>query len=125
MLVINIFSPSHNLFNPFKDNFYHLHQLCLTSANTFASDKRKFLLCGKELSLYHTIPTFNDHKEEGFGKLCGKMRKCSPFATVFSTLSRRKVIILEMYNLSSANAFNLVTFKILLFGKGLNPIHTT
>ena len=30
-------------------------------------------LCEKsELPLYHTIPTFNDPKEGGFGKHCGK-----------------------------------------------------
>ena len=44
------------------------------------------------LSLYHTIPTVNDPKKEGFGKHYGKRRKCwlpafSPFPTVFSTPS--------------------------------------
>ena len=28
-----------------------------------------------QLTLCHTIPTFNDHKEEGFGKPCGKKKK--------------------------------------------------
>ena len=28
------------------------------------------------LTLYHSIPTFNDPKEEGFGKHCVKMGKC-------------------------------------------------
>ena len=28
------------------------------------------------LTLYHTIPTFNYPKEEGFGKHCWKWRKC-------------------------------------------------
>ena len=28
------------------------------------------------LTLYHTIPTFNDPKEEGCGKHCGKRRNC-------------------------------------------------
>ena len=28
------------------------------------------------LTLYHIIPTLNDHKEEGIGKHCGKWRKC-------------------------------------------------
>ena len=54
------------------------------------------------LTLYHTIRTFNDPKEEGFGKHCGKRRKCwqpafSPFPTVFSTLSKREIIILAMF----------------------------
>ena len=29
-----------------------------------------------DLTLYHTSPTFNDTKEEGFGKHYGKRRKC-------------------------------------------------
>ena len=42
------------------------------------------------LTLYHTLLTFNDPKEEGFGKHCGKRRQCwlpafSPFPTTFST----------------------------------------
>ena len=28
------------------------------------------------LTLYHTIPTFNDPEKEGFRKHCGKKRKC-------------------------------------------------
>ena len=39
--------------------------------------------------------------------------------TVFSTLSYREIAILATFNLSSANAFNLVMSKILLFGKEL------
>ena len=75
------------------------------------------------LTLYHTIPTYNDPKEEGFGKHCGKRRKCwqpafSPFPTVFSSLSKREIIILAMFNLSSENAFNMITSKI-LFDKEL------
>ena len=82
------------------------------------------------LTLYHTIPTFNDPKEEGFGKHCGKRRKCwkpafSPFPTVFSTLEQSKIIILTMFNLSSANAFTMVTSKSLSFGKGLSHYQTT
>ena len=38
---------------------------------------------------------------------------------MFSILSRREIIILATFNLSSANAFNLVTSAILSFGKGL------
>ena len=39
--------------------------------------------------------------------------------TVFSTLSKREIVIIATSNFSSANAFNLVTSKILLFGKEL------
>ena len=38
---------------------------------------------------------------------------------MFSTLSKEEIIILVTFNLSSANAFNLVLSKILSFGKGL------
>ena len=59
----------------------------------------------------------------------GKKRKCwlpafSPFPTLFSTLSRRKITIFGMFNLSSANAFNLVTPKFLSLGKALNDQYT-
>ena len=42
---------------------------------------------------------------------------------MFSTLSRREIIILAAFNLLSANGFCLVMSKILLFGKGLNKFY--
>ena len=38
------------------------------------------------------------------------------FLPVFSILSKREIVILEKLNLSSSNAFNLVSSKILLIG---------
>ena len=78
---------------------------------------------------YNTIRTCDDLKKEGFEKHCGKRRKCwqpafSPFPTLFSTLSKKEYVILATFNLSSANAFKLVTSKILSFGKGLTLSHT-
>ena len=35
----------------------------MSSATAFNSDQSKILSFGKELSLYHTIPTFNDLRE--------------------------------------------------------------
>ena len=46
------------------------------------------------------------------------------FPTVFSTLSQREIVILAIFNLSSANAFNLVMSN-LPFGKVLTLNHTT
>ena len=43
---------------------------------------------------------------------------------MFSALSKRKIIILASFNLSSANAFFLVPPKNLSFGKGLTLYHT-
>ena len=51
MLVTSIFSFSHNVCKKL------LSQGCLKSG-----------FCGKELTLYHTIPTFNDPREEGLEK---------------------------------------------------------
>ena len=46
---------------------------------------QKVSLCGNGLTLYHTILTFNDPKEEGFGKHWGKRRKCwQPVFSLFS-----------------------------------------
>ena len=52
----------------------------------------------------------------GKGEIAGKLA-FPPFTTVFSTLSKREIVILATFNFSSANAFNLVTSKILVFGK--------
>ena len=35
-----------------------------------------FGLYNASLTFYNIIPTFKDHKEEGFGKHCEKRRKC-------------------------------------------------
>ena len=43
----------------------------------------------------------------------------SPFLTMFSNLSNTKIITFVTYHLLSANAFNLVWFKILLCGSWL------
>ena len=88
----------------------------------------KSLDCVKEinllLTLYHTIPTLIDPKKGSFWKHCGKRRKCwkpafSPFPTMFSTQSKTKIIIWASFILLSANTFNVVTSKILSFGKEL------
>ena len=71
------------------------------------------------LCIYHTNTTFNDPKEEGFEKQCGKRGKCwfpafSPFPTMFSTLPKSNFIFSFTF-MFSANPFNLD--KILSFGK--------
>ena len=43
----------------------------------------------------------------------------TPFPSMFSTLSKTEIIIFLTFNLSSANAFNLVWSKILSCGNGL------
>ena len=78
-----------------------------------------------DLSLYHAILTFNYPENKGFWKHCRKRRKCwkpafSPFPTMFSTLSKTKIIMSSNSILLSANAFNLDQSKNLMFGKELN-----
>ena len=103
MLITNISSFSHNVFNRLL----------------FLGRKRlKVGICSKGLTLYYTIPTF----KEAFSNQCWKRRKCwyqafSPFPTIFSTLSRREIVILITFDLSSANAMNLVSSKYLSCGK--------
>ena len=97
----------------------------MLSAICFDLDQSKILLSGNSLTLYHTRPTFNTLAKEGFGKHCGKKRKCwepafSSFPAMFSILSQREIVTLTTFNLSSANAFTLVMSKNLSFGKGLN-----
>ena len=88
MLVTSIFF-FHNVFITFKDKDYHL-------------------------TLYHTTL-----RKKTLENIVGKEENAGnqhflPFPTVFSTLSKREIIIFATLNLSSANAFNLVTSKILV-----------
>ena len=101
--------------------FCHFLQTCNCCLQTLSDWKiLKFVIWEKvkRLTLYHTIPPFNNPKEEGFGKHCGKRRKCwlpafSPFPTMFSTLSKTEILILATFILLPANAFNLVSSNFL------------
>ena len=109
MLVTSIFSFSHNVFK-----------------RPLSQGREKSELCGKELTLLHTIPTFNDPKEEGLDNIVGKRENADNhhfvLFLVFSTQLKRKIVIVSTLNLSSANAFSLVTSKMLPFGRALNHI---
>ena len=74
------------------------------------------------LTLYHTIPTFNDPETEGFSKHFGERRKCwypafSPFPTTFSILLKPNLNFSFIFILWSANVFSLNQCKILSFGR--------
>ena len=77
------------------------------------------------LRLYQTIPCFHDPTNvHGFRKPLEKSRKCcqpifSPFTTMVSTLYIRIIIMLDTFELSFANRFDLYQSIILLFGKDL------
>ena len=50
------------------------HQHTHVHRNDIQTTKYRSLQLG--LILYHTIPTLKDSEKEGFGKYCGKRRKC-------------------------------------------------
>ena len=89
MLVIKIFSFSHNVFYPFKNKFQFFSHLFLSSANAFNLDQSKISSFGKELievwrcsplsmlTQYYTNPGFDDHAIESYWKHCGKGKKYS------------------------------------------------
>ena len=67
---------------------------------------------------------FDAPRKEAFLKALSEKEKLliqaiSPFRTMFSTLSKTKIIFFVTLNLSSANGLNLVWSKILLCGNGL------
>ena len=94
--------------------------------------KVKYFLFGKELdyvglnqdlTLYHTIPTFNDPGQEAFSKLWEKKKMLVNIIFSFSHSvfyqSVTQFIIWITFKMSSANAFKLDWSQILLSGKGL------
>ena len=118
-LVTSNFSFSHNVF---KSSLVLMHQneyLWSERLRDHCSDTTPHHKQFISLTLYHchTIPTFNDPKEDVFEKLWEKEKmlvtSISPFPIVFSTLSSLELVILAMFNLSSANVCNLVMSKIL------------
>ena len=75
------------------------------------------------LTLYKTIPTFNDPEKEGLEN-SGKMRKCwlpafAPFPTIISTLAQTNFNFSVTFILSSPKAFNFDKFKKLSLVKKL------
>ena len=79
-----------------------------------------------------TMTPFDWSGKEAFKKHCEKRRNClykqlllfPQCFLVFLLYQRQEVLIFVTFNLSSANAFNLVWSKILLCGNGLNEYHT-
>ena len=101
--------------------------LCTIYANhEFKFGYQHFLLCQKsflKVSSKWLLKNKSDNGKLLLGKTYSGERFRAilallfPFPIMFSSLSKRKIIILAIFSLSSANAFNLITSKILLFGK--------
>ena len=80
--------------------------------------RKKVLLCGNGLNHSHTMTLFDgSRKKSPFQTLWEKekllVQAIPPFSTMFSPLSKTEFIIFVTFDLSSANAFNLVWSKIL------------
>ena len=82
------------------------------------------IVCEKGFNPFPHNDTFWCLWERSLLKSFGEKEKLliqaiSPFPTMFSTLTKTEIIIFVIFNLSSANAFNLVWSNILSCGKGL------
>ena len=82
-----------------------------------------------DLTLYHTIPTFNDPKKDSFGKHWEKEKMLvtnifSFSRSLFYSIKERNHLILIIFSLSSAKAFNLNKSNLLTFGKELTLSQT-
>ena len=77
------------------------------------------------LQMHELFTTQSRHlttlKKKALENIVGKEEN-DGFPTVFSTLPQREIVSLAMFDLSSANALNLVMSKNLLFGRELNAI---
>ena len=107
--------------------FCHFLQTCnCCLQNSFGLEDSK--VCHwekvKRLTLYHTIPPFNNPKKKGFGKHCGKRRKCwlpafSPFPTMFSTLSKTENSHFSNFYFVACKCFQFGLIQFFVwFGKG-------
>ena len=82
MLVTSIFSFSYSIFYSIKQINHHsqhsifwLQVLSIWLCPKFCCLEKGYLALNS-LTLYHTIPTFNDPDKDAFCKHCGKRRKC-------------------------------------------------
>ena len=90
----------------------------------------RFIQLFHRLTHSHTMTHFDGSGKEAFLKTVWEKEKLlvqaiSPFCTMFSPLSKTEITFFVTFNLSSANAFNLVWSNILLFGNGLKRFFVT
>ena len=115
----------------------------MSSSNAFILDRPKTLVAGKgfvqanlffnnsflhlskgALTLYHTIPTFNDPEKKAFWNHCMKRRKClvpafSSFPRMFSTFPKQ-ISFFQSHLFCCLQMLSIwMCPKILLFGKEL------
>ena len=91
---------------------------------TLLQGRLKSGLCCKELTLYHTIPTFNDLEGESFCKHCGKGENAGNqnfflFQKCFLPFPKQIAIFQSHSFCRLQNAFNFDWSKILSFDEEL------
>ena len=98
----------------------------MSSSNTLNLGQPEILSFDYGLTLYHTIPTFNDPIKKPFENIVGKGEKASNqhFLLLHNVFypSQKEFLFLSYYTfiLSSENAFNLDQSEKLMFGQELN-----
>ena len=99
------------------------HTISLPNDNILDNSKFK-TFAGDNLTLYHTIPTFNDLEEETFGKHCGEKEKMLVTSIFFFShnVFYHPQHKFQLFFFSSANALNLDHSKVLSFGKELKVV---
>ena len=122
MLVTNILSFSHNVFNPIKDKIFILANSVLSSANAFNLDQSNILLFGKELTFPKQALNFTCLHYKSFENTVGqgKIARNEQFLLfpVFSTCLENFLPFQLNLKLSTAISFRLEESKIFCLGKG-------
>ena len=128
MLVTSIFFFFHTVFfffNPITDRNHHLSNInfVVCKCSQFGG---KILSSGKELTLYHTIPTFDNPENEAFRKLCGKKGKMLVTSIFFISHNvyyhpEKNFCFKVTFILSSANAFHLTSLNLVIQYRVMPP----
>ena len=127
MLVTSNFTFSYSVFYLFVEFSFIFIKHKIVVCKLFPFERVLYLLFGKGLTPYHTIPTFNALKKRSPLKTLWekeKMLVTSIFTipTMFSTIPKMNFNFSVPFILLSANAFNFNKSYMLLFGKALNSL---
>ena len=124
LLETNNFSFSCSVFYPSGELLCHFHRIWNRRLQTLSICKSLKFVVWERINPFRHNDTFWRLWERSLLKTLWEKEKLlleaiSPFPTMFSTLSKTEIINFLTFNLSSANAFNLDSSKILSFGKEL------
>ena len=121
LLVTSNFFFSHNVFYSIRKLYPHLSIFLKSYLHLQLNWKSP--KSGEGLTLYHSIPTFNDSKEEGFRKLW-EMEKMLVTTSFFCSIRNRNHHLSNNYFFCLQMISNLLQSNILLCGRELTHCHT-